>query len=217
MDLDYWKKRWQDNQTHWHVDRIHPLLQKYYPLLSQTQDSHVLLPLSGKTLDIEWLLEQGHQVTCVEVSDIAIEEIQKRMDIQWQIEKKGPFTVYTYQKLTILQGDYFLLPEISLPHVDFVFDRAAFVAIDPQDRTSYAKIYQHLQPKHILLVLFRYDLTASTHPPYAFADQEIFSLLEPSFDIKLLESKEMLEEFPRFKARNIAEFFQDAYLANLRI
>ncbi|MEZ4819510.1 MAG: hypothetical protein R3A45_06315 [Bdellovibrionota bacterium] len=33
MDLDYWKKRWQDNQTHWHVDQIHPLLQKYYPLL----------------------------------------------------------------------------------------------------------------------------------------------------------------------------------------
>ncbi|MEZ4819509.1 MAG: hypothetical protein R3A45_06310 [Bdellovibrionota bacterium] len=118
-----------------------------------------------------------------------------------------PFTAFTYQKLTILQGDYFLLPEISLPQVDFVFDRAAFVAIDPLDRISYAKIYQYVQPKHILLVLFRYDLTASIHPPYAFADQEIFSL-EPSFDIKLLESKEMLEEFPRFKIGTLLNFFK---------
>lgn len=215
MDLDYWKKRWQEDETGWHHDEVHPLLQKYYDLYNLSHHHHFFFPLCGKTLDIDWALEKGHQVTCVEVSTIAIEEIAKRLHIHWRIENNGPFTVYSYDKLTIYQGDFFSIPKITFPKIDFVFDRAAVVAVDPSRRKEYANIYAQLQPSTILFILYRYDKKASTAPPFSFESGEIQNIINNDFEIKMLETKEILNEVPKFKSRNIDEFYREVYLAQI--
>src|SRR5690606_22020225 len=70
MHADFWLERWREGRTHFHLERVTPLLQKYWPGLGLPKGSKVLVPLCGKTLDMVWLAEQGHKVLGVELSPL---------------------------------------------------------------------------------------------------------------------------------------------------
>ncbi|MCB0272149.1 MAG: hypothetical protein KDD46_03965 [Bdellovibrionales bacterium] len=217
VNLDYWKKRWLSGDIGWHQNEVHPLLVKYYDAYSLRNENHFFFPLCGKTLDVDWILQKGHQVTCVEISEIAIEEIAKRLHIHWQMRTENNFTVYQHDKLTIYKGDYFDCVNLDIPPIDVVFDRGAFVAIDPKKREKYANIYKKLHPKKMFLVLYRYDLNASTSPPFAFEEGEIEKLLTSDFDIDKLEENEMLSQAPNMQNRQIYSFYQEVFYASKKI
>src|SRR5690606_4810097 len=74
MDAEFWLERWRDGRTHFHQTRVTPLLAKYWPTLELPAGCKVLVPLSGKSLDMVWLAEQGHRVLGVELSSLAVEQ-----------------------------------------------------------------------------------------------------------------------------------------------
>src|SRR5690606_28669479 len=74
MDADFWLERWRDGRTHFHQNRVTPLLQKYWPTLSLPQGASVFVPLCGKSLDMLWIAEQGHRVVGSELSQLAVEQ-----------------------------------------------------------------------------------------------------------------------------------------------
>jgi len=47
MDADFWLERWREGRTHFHQQRVTPLLQKYWPSLELPAGSQVLVPLCG--------------------------------------------------------------------------------------------------------------------------------------------------------------------------
>ena len=59
MHAEFWLERWRDGRTHFHQDKVMPLLQKYWPALGLPADSQILVPLAGKSLDMLWLAAQG--------------------------------------------------------------------------------------------------------------------------------------------------------------
>ena len=72
MEHKFWLDKWQKNEIGFHRDDFNPNLIENFPLLDLPEGSHILVPLCGKSLDLIWLKEQGHKVTGVELSPIAV-------------------------------------------------------------------------------------------------------------------------------------------------
>lgn len=62
MTLNDWMKRWENKSKiiRWQLIDVHPFLKKYAP--SSTTHKRVLVPLTGKTIDVIWLVERGFEV-----------------------------------------------------------------------------------------------------------------------------------------------------------
>jgi thiopurine S-methyltransferase len=55
-----WLNFWRAERTDFHQSAINPLLSKFWSSLDLTPGSRVFVPLCGKSLDIIWLVQQGH-------------------------------------------------------------------------------------------------------------------------------------------------------------
>ena len=69
MQPEFWHERWSSHRIGFHRDAPLPLLVTHWPALDLPADSQVFVPLSGKSLDMVWLAEQGHRVLGVELSE----------------------------------------------------------------------------------------------------------------------------------------------------
>src|SRR5690606_16820123 len=107
MDTDFWLERWREGRTHFHQDRVIPLLPKYWPTLELPKDARVLVPLCGKSLDMVWIAEQGHQVLGVELSQLAIEQFMAEHKLQPKVKTTALGTHYAAGNIEIICGDIF--------------------------------------------------------------------------------------------------------------
>ena len=73
MEADFWLNRWENNLTGFHLDEVNPHLKENWSALNLPAGSRVFVPLCGKSLDLIWLAEQGHQVVGIELSHLAAE------------------------------------------------------------------------------------------------------------------------------------------------
>lgn len=70
---EYWKKRWEKNDISWQRHEVHKFIVKYIDKLTDGRaKTRVFVPLCGKSLDMLWLADQGHDVVGVEISLLAI-------------------------------------------------------------------------------------------------------------------------------------------------
>jgi hypothetical protein len=83
------------------------LLLKYLTQLNLPHNARIFVPLSGKSVDMLWLAKQGYQVIGVELSQEACQLFFSEYDIPYQQIKKGKFTVFIADKITIFAGDFF--------------------------------------------------------------------------------------------------------------
>ena len=61
---------------------LHFFPQKYFDLLSGGKSNlSILVPLCGKTLDITWICEKGHNVVGCDLSDVAAREFFEENNI----------------------------------------------------------------------------------------------------------------------------------------
>ena len=70
MKPEYWLERWQEGRIGFHRADANPaLLLHHQHVFGQTL--RVLVPLCGKSLDLEWLVVHGHEVVGIELSELA--------------------------------------------------------------------------------------------------------------------------------------------------
>ena len=62
MEAEFWHERWREQRIGFHLEKVNPTLLRHWPVLNPAPGSRVFVPLCGKTLDIGWLLDQGHKV-----------------------------------------------------------------------------------------------------------------------------------------------------------
>ncbi len=185
MDPSYWIGRWSRGEIGWHQTEVEPKLIANFP--KEPAKGRVLVPLCGKTLDIGWLLSQGHEITGVEVSETAIRQLFEEGGMTPKLAQLGPFTMYSHGKLRILNGDFFALtPELLAP-VHFVYDRAALIALPPEGRTRYAAKLKELGKGATILqlTLERVPLDAAG-PPFSVTSAELELLYGDAFAIREL-------------------------------
>ena len=138
----------------------------------------MLVPLCGKTVDLAWLAARGHQVVGVEIAEKAIAAFHAREHRGPTVTEAEGFRMYRSPGLTLLQGDVFALtPEIAGP-IDRVWDRAALVALDPEQRVRYVEVLRTLllPGAVVLLETFDYDQARKPGPPHAVPEAEVRTL-----------------------------------------
>ena len=124
-DNHLWLKLWRNNDTDFHQTTVNTLLTRFWSKFELKQDSRVFIPLCGKSLDMLWLLEQGHEVIGVELSPIAVKAFFKENGLTPTKKRIGQFTSWQHGKLTILCGDSFKLTQANIGPINTVYERAA--------------------------------------------------------------------------------------------
>jgi thiopurine S-methyltransferase len=197
----FWKNKWKKNEIGFHLDEVNPHLEKFFSKLElnledQTKGT-ILFPLCGKSKDMIHLNKMGYHVTGVEFSELAIHQFFDEQDIsldQVNIEERGKFKRYSYKDITILQGDFFHIDKDSTGAVLGIIDRAAFVAIDPAMRKSYAE--QLITLSHatapIFMVTLQYETTEIAGPPFSVTEANVKEVFAEKFDLQMLCAQDCL-------------------------
>lgn len=174
VEANFWINRWETNQIGFHLSAANPLLVKHFNALSLPKGSRVFLPLCGKTLDIAWLLGQGHRVVGAELVEVAIIQLFEELGVKPEVKEVGKLKLYSAPHLDIFVGDIFNLDQKTLGKVDAVYDRAALVALPEEMRRKYTTHLKTItQQAPQLLITFEYDQSLFSGPPFSVNSEEI--------------------------------------------
>ncbi|MBD5802142.1 Thiopurine S-methyltransferase [Azoarcus sp. Aa7] len=174
MDANFWHEKWERNEIGFHGSEAHSLLVENFDALALPPGSRIFLPLCGKTLDIHWLLAQGHRVVGAELSPLAIQQLFAELGVEPTVSRIGALDRYAAEGLDVYVGDIFDLTAEILGPVDAVYDRAALVALPPAVRpryTAHLTAITHEAPQ--LLICFEYDQSQHAGPPFSIDADEV--------------------------------------------
>ncbi len=212
MHPDFWHERWQQNQTGFHQDEVHPLLSKYWPALAATDC--VFVPLCGKSLDMWWLRQRGSRVVGVELSPLAVQAFFEDAGVTPARTSNGSLECWQASDIKIYSGDFFTLQPPDVSGCSVIYDRAALIALPPAMRRDYVAHLHRLFPRgaRMLLVTLDYPQAEMDGPPFSVSDAEVRELYKSA---QLLESKDVLAENDRFRQRGVSRLNENAYLIEL--
>lgn len=207
MDADFWLERWRDGRTHFHQNRVMPLLQKYWPSLSLPSGSRVLVPLCGKSLDMVWLAEQGYTVLGVELSPVAVEQFFAENNLHPSTHDSVTGRHYLSGNIEIICGDIFALDAATLAGCTGVYDRAALIALPSEVRKPYAQhVYAQLSDQYRgLLLTLEYDQVQMDGPPFAVHETEVQSLFDGHSEAKVIDRRDILDQELKFAERGLTQ------------
>ncbi len=213
MHIDFWKQRWADQQIGFHLDEVNPNLAQYWSEIADREGQQVLVPLCGKSVDMIWLAAQGCQVMGVECSEQAVQQFINEQQLTATTSQQGEFTLYQAEDIQLLQGDFFKLTAALLQSVTAVYDRASLIALPVDMRMQYVELLQCNLPRSvtILLVTVDYEQALMQGPPFAVSHNEVERLYRPSFDISLLDERNVIDDSPRFRERGLNHMFERVY------
>ncbi len=199
MDHEYWTKywnaRWERDETGWHQTEVEPLLIANF---SNLQPTRVLVPLCGKSLDLRWLRDRGHEVLGVEINEGACRSFFTENGIYFSVERRGHFNVYSGANVTIFNGDIFYIGADEVKQFGAIYDRAALIALNPDLRARYAKhmtdlvrTRAHAEPFMMLQIVLEKMPHDHEGPPFSVPEQELNALYGAAFEIKPLSRNQV--------------------------
>jgi thiopurine S-methyltransferase len=214
MNPDFWLTRWQNGEIGFHSKETHPFLSEFWPQLPACK--RVFVPLCGKSLDMQWLCEQGLAVLGVELSELAVKDFFKSTNQQPEISQQGALQSWKAEGVAILCGDFFSLTAVDVTGCDVIYDRAALIALPPELRIRYVETIKRLFPvgTRMLLVTLAYPQNEMDGPPFSVSDEEVRDFYQGG-TIEALASRDVLQDNQRFQQRGVSKLFENAYLITL--
>ena len=194
--VDYWRETfWMNDDLPWHFKTPNKFLVKHEARLVDGKTGiRILVPLCGKSVDLKWLYDQGHEVIGVEGTPFAIEAFFRENKLQYTMsnfESHGFKYQTPDQRLTILNCNLLTLKDHGYKHTcDAVWDRASLVAVRPEHRPLFAKnVKGFLKPNfRYLIEAIEYDSTKVYVEPFALFEKELEQLYSDCAKITQLES-----------------------------
>ena len=213
MELSFWHERWERAEIGFHQQDINVHLQQFWKALNLQPGQRVFVPLCGKSLDLLWLAGEGHPVTGVEISPIAVEAFFQENGLQPRRWREGAFEVWEQDEIRILLGDFFALEPRHLADCAGVYDRASLIALPPALRERYVGHLDALLPPGLrtLLVTLEYDQTVLPGPPFAVDEVEVRRLYAATHEIEVLTVRDALAEESRWRDRGLTWLFERVY------
>lgn len=213
MDATFWHEKWQSQQVGFHLDEVNPLLKSYWLKLSLPKDTKVFVPLCGKTLDLMFLAQSGHQVIANELSELAVEQFFTENNIAFERADAGVLQQYHSQSIDIYQGDFFSVPESAIQDCQGFYDRAALIAWPETMRNRYARKLASLvsSGSQGLLITLDYTQDLFDGPPFAVSHNWLTLHMSDDFEIELLDTKDILSDSPKFKNKDVPWLTESVY------
>jgi thiopurine S-methyltransferase len=192
MEPEFWHNKWHNNELGFHNETVHPLLADHWHKLSLDIDSRVFVPLCGKTRDIAWLLSKGYKVVGAELSEIAIQQLFKDLNLEPKVDHLGALLHYHTDNLDIFVGDIFDINHELIGTVDASYDRAALVALPTEMRERYtAHLVTLTKAAPQLLICFEYDQQTMNGPPFSIETPVLSDYYQHHYQLNLIETVEV--------------------------
>lgn len=213
MDPSFWHDRWQKNSIAFHQPEVNPQLKEFWPQLKLPTSSTVFVPLCGKSRDMLWLKERGHEVIGVELSPIAARDFYAENKIDAKTTQLGKFEQWQGGRVKILVGDFFALEAAYLAGVAGVYDRASLIALPIDIRPRYAEHLAGILPAQaeILLVTLEYPQEQMQGPPFSVTEAEVRQLYQRRYRVAPLKAKDVLAENTHLRERGLTALTERAY------
>lgn len=204
MRAEFWLKKWEDAETGFHQDQVHPLLVRHWPALERGPGCRVLVPLCGKSVDMVYLAGLDHAVTGIELSALAIRQFFAEQCLEPETSARAGFRVHAAGALRLIEGDFFALETGLVGPVDAVYDRAALIAMPPERQTDYVRQLEPLAATApILLVTLDYDPAEMQGPPFATPPAQVERLFDERYRIHCLARQDALADNPGLARRGL--------------
>lgn len=208
MEAEFWLERWRRGATGFHEAQAHRYLEAWWPGL-QREGAAVFVPLCGKSLDLWWLRDRGHRVVGAELSPLAVEAFFSEAGVTPERRAQGSVARWEGGGVTLYCGDYFALRQEDLEGCSLVYDRAAFFAMPPSLRGSYAEQLRRLCPGGSgLLISLRYPQEERDGPPFSVQPSE---LRERFPGAELLTEEDVLAENPKLASAGLSSLYESAW------
>lgn len=193
------------------MDTVYPVLPKIWSQIQLKQETTILVPLCGKSLDLQWFLEQGHCVIGVDTSPKAHRAIMNRSSESFNEGSSHGFTIYRSDKLELWEGDFMKLPVNKISPPDIIYDKAAIIALPPAMRSSYAKkLIELCNPNtYIIIQTFEYPQEEMNGPPFSVDRKELDHLFGDDFSFELLHEQSKLDELAPFRQRGLSSYLNE--------
>lgn len=196
--MEFWHNRWVTDQIGWHRTEVNEMLVKHWPSLELPSKAEVLVPLCGKSLDMVWLAEQGHDVVGFELVRHAVESFFQERKVEPKKESLGRHRKYTSSPFTVIQGDLFDIGEKTV-QADAWYDRAAMIALPNDVRAAYVEqLRRQTKPGAVgLLITYAYPQHEMEGPPFALHDEDVRRFYTDGFEVDQLDHVELEDERER--------------------
>ncbi|MDX1796744.1 MAG: thiopurine S-methyltransferase, partial [Hydrogenovibrio sp.] len=191
METRFWHDMWASGKVGFHQPEVNDFLQAFWSKLKVDKSAQVLVPLSGKSLDMLWLQQQGHSVIGVELSQKALDEFVTENQLLAEPVQHRRFCGYQLKDMVLYCGDFFHLSSEDCREVAAVYDRAALVALPPEMRQDYVKHLLEILPEKtpMLLIAMDYDQSQTNGPPFAVSASEIHRLYGEHYQIEKVQEE----------------------------
>ena len=202
MNAEFWQSRWQEGRIGFHKSEVNPLLVEYFATLNLNKGSRVLVPLSGKSVDMAWLAQQGYNVVGIELVESAVKEFFAEQGITPTITQpiyntniKCYQAQLSGQTIELWVAEIFALTAKDIGQIDAVYDRAALIALPETMRSKYSeqivKLSSSVDDKNApqLLITINYDQSQKDGPPFAISRQQIQQYYNAAYQINELTSE----------------------------
>lgn len=202
MDSKFWHQCWERNMLGFHQRDVHPFLISYFNKFILPSDKHIFVPLCGKTHDMAYLANIM-QVTGNELSDIACRDFFNENKISFEKYLANELTYYVSPKLSLIQGDFFKLAAHTLNSVDWIYDRAALIALPVDMQKDYV---EHLKSffnanTRLFLITLEYPQGQLNGPPFPVTPKDVVHLFS-GFNVVCIAENEL--EDKQFAQRSFA-------------
>lgn len=187
MDRNFWLERWENQQTGFHRADENPQLLAHRQHLPSAP-ARVFVPLAGKSLDLVWLMKEGHDVVAVELSGLAVRAFFDEHALTPTVQQEGELRAHRVPGLTFYEGDFFALRREQLVGVAGVYDRAATVALPPALRARYVEHMADIVPEAAVTLLISIERAdgSDAGPPFSIPEPVLRALYEPTFKVHKL-------------------------------
>jgi len=217
MRAEDWDFRWSKDQTKFHMPQVHPMLRKHIDKLTQGNiRSRVFVPLCGKSLDMKWLADQGHEVIGNEYADEGCRQFFEEHNIPYTTTPlqgiKGVLYKATGVPIQIYRCDCFDLTSKLLGKFDCIWDRGGFVALPVKERKRYANINRSLMsPKcRYLLDTFLVDNGIFGGPPFNCSEADVNAAFGSSCKVQKLDEKDAFGKWQ--ESWGVSSFVEELFL-----
>ncbi|MEW6981857.1 thiopurine S-methyltransferase [Colwelliaceae bacterium 6471] len=212
MDAKFWHNCWEQNSLGFHQEQVHPFLIKYFDTNLLPSDKHVLVPLCGKSLDMVWLAERM-AVSGAELSNIACRDFFEEKSLPYQQEIIDEFNRFNFDQLTLWQGDFFKLTPAMLAPVDWIYDRAALIALPKAMQQQYVEHLSLFIAKQTKMMLITLEFPESelSGPPFPVFETDIKRLFA-DFNVECIASHQLKDKQFAQRKFNVSSLTERLYL-----
>ncbi|AOA57640.1 thiopurine S-methyltransferase [Acinetobacter larvae] len=209
MQADFWLQRWQNNNIGFHLTQPNPLLCEHLPQLKLSRNARIVMPLCGKSVDIDYLLQQGYRVAAIELCEIAIAALQQRLGLNFTYREQNGIGHYHHPQIDLYVGDIFQLTAAQLGAVDAVYDRAAIIALPFEMRQNYSQhLLQLSQVAPQLLISLEYPQQDFAGPPFSVTASELAQHYAQHYTLNVIKDQSTERLFGSHPGREKAWLLQ---------